>query len=45
MSEVKIMASYEDNGKNLTCKAENAKMTNKKLSWKQVSLKLDVLCK
>jgi len=43
MSEVRITASYEDNGKNLTCKAENAKMTNKKLSWKEVSLKLDVL--
>ena len=45
MSEVKIMASYEDNGKNLTGKAENSKMTNRKLSWKEASLKLDVLCK
>ena len=45
-SEVKITPQFMDNGENLTCRAENSKMTeNKKLSRKEVSLQLNVLCK
>ena len=44
-SEVKLTAGPEDNGKNITCRAENTQMSSSPLAAKEASLRLDVMCK
>ena len=44
-SEVKLTAKPEDNGKNITCRAENTQMSSSPLAAKEASLKLDIMCK
>ena len=44
-SEVKLTAGPEDNGKNITCRAENTQMSGGPLAAKEASLKMDVMCK
>ena len=48
MSELTLTAAAEDNGSNLTCRAENAEMSlagAEHRAVKEASLKLNVMCK
>ena len=43
-SELQITPKYHDNGKNLTCRAENTKLVNNRRSAKESNINLNVLC-
>ena len=44
-SELPLTPEHQDNGKNLTCRAENTKLVNNKYSAKEANINLEVLCK
>ena len=44
-SELQIIPKYHDNGKNLTCRAENTNLLNNGKAAKESNLNLNVLCK
>ena len=43
-SELDLTPKYYDNGKNLTCRAENTKLVNNRKSAKEININLNVLC-
>ena len=44
-SELVLTGKYRDNGANLTCRAENARMTNTALAVRETHVQLNVQCK
>ena len=43
-SELMMTPKHYDNGKNLTCRAENTRLVENRAAAKETNIKLNVLC-